>query len=50
MHSAAGHVSSVQLKGFRNGKRVAGFCSSCLGGWLKRPGDRIPRQTVGPVG
>jgi len=22
------------------------FCSSCLGGWLKRPGDRIPRCPI----
>ncbi|CAJ1345406.1 unnamed protein product [Effrenium voratum] len=31
------------------------FCSSCLGGWLKRPGDRLPRcpicrQAVAGVG
>ena len=23
-----------------------GFCSSCLGGWLKRPGDKLPRQAA----
>lgn len=34
---------------------VHSFCSSCLGGWLKRPGDKLPRcpicrQAVAAVG